>query len=247
MKTHNWRLDYEKQTYSQHGEDGIIKVMTDAIRQPNKFVFEIGWGSGKENMSRNLFEQGWSGIGIDGARQPHPGLIIPDQFQYRCFYVQPDRLSEAFQDVPHDMDFFSLDIDSFDYEVASWALANGYRPKTVCLEFNCHFGPYVQASFPWAPLTLDRPKHVYNKKIFYGCSLARYRQLWEGHGYRWFGFDSSCVNTFFYDPDQVNDLTHWQTLVESDLRYQHDQVQAAIESHPYWIQRRADIYGGPAA
>ena len=55
MKKNKWRLDYESQTYSQHGEDGIIQVLTDAIQHPNRFVFEIGWGSGDQNMSRNLF------------------------------------------------------------------------------------------------------------------------------------------------------------------------------------------------
>lgn len=242
MKTSHWKLPYESQTYSQHGEDGIIKVMTDAIVNPNRFVFEIGWGSGKENMSRNLFEQGWSGVGIDGARLPHPDIVIPEQFEYRCLYVRPDELETAFSGVPKDMDFFSLDIDSFDYEIAAWALSNEYRPKTVCLEFNCHFGPSTRARFPWAPMVPGRPKHVYNKRILYGSSLAQYRSLWESHGYRWFGFDSSCVNTFFYDPDQVTDLGDQPILTEPDLRCQEDRVRPAIAQDPYWQDRCDEIY-----
>ena len=122
-----YHLPYESQTHSQHGEDGIIAVMTQAILDPNRFVFEIGWGSGKQNMSRCLMEQGWSGIGIDGAHQPHPGLVIPDNFQYRQLYVDPSQFASAFEGVPEDMDFFSLDIDSFAPRLSFfWAVGMNY-------------------------------------------------------------------------------------------------------------------------
>lgn len=237
-----YRLPHESRTFSQHGEDGIIRVMTDAINEPNRFVFEIGWGSGKQNMSRCLMEQGWHGIGIDGARSPVPDLRIPDSFQYRGMYVTPHNLDEAFQDVPLDMDFFSLDIDSFDFEVAAWALEHGYRPKTVCLEFNHRFGAQVQASFPWIAPAPGRPKFVYNKRLFHGVSLAKYRALWQAHGYRYFGFDSSCVNVFFYRPDAVSDLAQWPVLEESDLPQQQDLVQPHVMQDPFWCDRLADIY-----
>jgi hypothetical protein len=236
-----YRLPYESQRHSQHGEDGIIDTMTAAIRSPNRFVFEIGWGSGKENMSRNLMEQGWSGIGIDGAREPHPDIRLPDCFEYRMMYVEPSKFDTAFQGVPRDPDFFSLDIDSFDFEVAQWALDNGYRPKTVCLEFNHRFGATVQASFPWAAPAPGRPKFVYNKHWFHGVSLAKYRALWEGRGYRYFGFDSSCVNVFFYDPDQVSKLDH-PVLMPSDLCTQQETVKSVILADAYWGARVDDIY-----
>ena len=237
-----YHLPYESQTYSQHGEDGIIAVMTQAILDPNRFVFEIGWGSGKQNMSRCLMEQGWSGVGIDGAHEPHAGLRIPDNFHYRQLYVDPNQFSTAFAGVPPDMDFFSLDIDSFDFEVARWALDNGYRPKTVCLEFNHRFGPHVQASFPWAEPKPGRRKFVYNKHWFHGVSLAKYRALWETHGYQYFGFDSSCVNVFFYDPSSVGDLGHLPRLDTQVLAVQEDRVYEQILRDDYWRDRVADIY-----
>jgi hypothetical protein len=242
MKKNRWRLDYESQTYSQHGEDGIIKVLTDAIRHPNRFVFEIGWGSGDQNMSRNLFEQGWSGIGIDKDRQPHPDIVIPEQFEYRCLYVRPDELATAFAGVPKDMDFFSLDIDSFDFEIASWVLHNGYRPRTVCLEFNQQFGPDVQASFPWVPMHPGRPKRVHDKIQLYGVSLAKYQKLWTEFGYRFFTVDSSFVNAFFYDPTEVNISPNMPVLDNKHLPAQTDRVRVAIEEHNFWAQKVNDIY-----
>lgn len=216
--------------------------MTAAIRDPNRFVFEIGWGSGNENMSRSLIEQGWRGIGIDGVREPHPGLRLPECFEYRALYVQPDRFGEAFKGVPPDMDFFSLDIDSFDFEVARWALDNGYRPCAVCLEFNHRFGPDVQASFPWAPPYPGRRKFVYNKREFHGVSLAKYRALWQGHGYRYFGFDSSCVNVFFYDPGQVDALDDLPIQSAGDLCTTTDTVREFIQADQYWHTRETEIY-----
>lgn len=242
MKTPRWQLPYESRTHSQHGEDGIIKVMTDAIVNPNRFVFEIGWGSGKENMSRALIDQGWSGIGIDCEHDVHPELVLPDRFQFRKMYVDPDRIGDAFEGVPFDLDFFSLDIDSFDFEVAAWALQNGYRPKTVCLEFNHRFGSTVQASFPWAPMYPGRPKRVYNKSFFHGVSLSKYQALWSQFGYQFFTIDSSKVNVFFFDPDQVNIDPNLPRLANADLGNHDDTVLPVVLANEYWSTRHSEIY-----
>jgi hypothetical protein len=215
--------------------------MTDAICDPNRFVFEIGWGSGVENMSRNLFEQGWHGIGIDGAREPNAALVVPDQFCYRSMYVTPHTLPTAFNGVPQDLDFFSLDIDSFDFDVAYWALNNGYRPKTVCVEINQTFGPDIEASFPWQS-PQNRPKRIYDKRHLYGSSLAKYQVFWCGHGYRFFTIDSSSVNAFFYDPEQVGPIPDVPILGNSELGCQLDRVSSVIDAHPYWQHHRSLIY-----
>ena len=239
-----WRLPYESQRYSQHGEDGIIELLTNAMHHANRFVFEIGWGSGVENMSRNLFEQGWSGIGIDGARQPHPDLVVPSQFCYRAMYVTPDTLSAAFKDVPRDLDFFSLDIDSFDFDVALWAINHGYRPKAVCVEINPAFGPEIEASFPWQP-PQNRPKHIYDKHHLYGSSLAKYQAFWCSYGYRFFTIDSSSTNAFFYDPGWLDPIPDVPVLDNSQLGVQSDSVSAIIDAHPYWQHHRELIYRRP--
>ena len=232
MKSPRWQLPYESRTYSQCGEDGIIKVMTDAIINPNRFVFEIGWGSGKENMSRALIDRGWSGIGIDCEHDLHPGLVLPDRFRFRKMYVDLDRIGDAFEGVPVDLDFFSLDIDSFDFEVAAWALQNGYRPKTVCLEFNHRFGSTVQASFPWAPMYPGRPKRVYDKSFLHGVSLSKYQVLWSQFGYQFFTIYSSRVNL---DPNLPQ-------LDNADLSSHDDTVLPVVLANEYWSSRHSEIY-----
>ena len=42
-------IDYEKRITSQNGEDGIIEVMVNHIKNPNRKFLEIGWGDGGAN------------------------------------------------------------------------------------------------------------------------------------------------------------------------------------------------------
>ena len=54
-------LPYEKQITSQHGEDGIIEQMLNAIINPDKTFLEIGWGDGGSNMTWHLMmDKGWT-------------------------------------------------------------------------------------------------------------------------------------------------------------------------------------------
>jgi len=233
----SYKLPYESRRHSQHGEDGIIQTMTEAIRDPNHYFLEIGWGDGTQNMTRSLIEQGWQGVAIDGAHQPR--IELPAGVKFRSLFITPGNLDQALAGVPRDLDFFSLDIDSFDFEVARWILSRGYRPRAVCLEFNHRFGATSVASFP---CTEQRGKGIYNKHHFHGVSLAKYRQFWQAQGYTYFGFDSSCVNVFFYHSEQVESLAHLPILGDHDLPDPGDQVRSAVEQHRYWRTRLTEIY-----
>lgn len=233
-------LAYETRRYSQHGEDGIIEVMTNAIRQPNRFVLEIGWGDGTMNMSRNLIEQGWQGIGIDMYHSPHQSVNLPPGFEYRQQCISPGNLEDTIRGTPFDLDFFSLDIDSYDFDIAARLLDLGYRPKTVCVEFNHRFGPKVQASFPY--LDGSRPKRVFNKHHFHGVSLAKYQALWQRHGYRFFGFDAAYINLFFYHADTVANLDHLPQHSVDHMPNQADTVLSVVNGNSWWQSRLTDIY-----
>ena len=49
-------LPYEHRTFSQHGEDGILKFLLTFVDDKNKNFLEIGWGNGTVNCCRNLLE-----------------------------------------------------------------------------------------------------------------------------------------------------------------------------------------------
>jgi len=69
----------------------------------------------------------------------------------------------------------------------------------------------------------------------YGSSLAKYIALWTSHGYRYFGFDSTFTNVFFYHPDTVNDLSHLKIYQPEDLPFANDDIMLTmIKMHPIW-------------
>ena len=223
-------LPYEKLGYAQHGETGIIETMTDAIKHKTNMFFEIGFSSGAMNMTRDLFTKGWSGVGVDMYEAPSDKLGPLSKVNYIKCKVEPDNLLDILQEVDVQVDFFSLDIDSYDFEIAEKLLSLGWQPKTVCLEFNPKFGSTAHASFPFRV-----GKKIFNKKGLYGSSLAKYIALWTSHGYRYFGFDSTFTNVFFYHPDTVNDLSHLKIYQPEDLPFANDDIMLTmIKMHPIW-------------
>lgn len=233
-------LNYEEKITSQNGEDGIIKELVSVIKNPNKTFLEIGWGDGGANMTVNLMKQGWGGVAVDQMK-PLPGTTNYPGLIHFQEYVYPNTCKKYLDYIPADCDFFSLDIDSFDYDVAKELLENGFRPKTVCVEINARFGPNAVASFPYVDKK-EFKKKLYRKTSYFGCSLEKYRKFWEKYGYKYFGYDSSATNAFFYHKDYCN-IINLPILTDDIFPYKDDTVmQSIISGHQYWNKRKSLIY-----
>jgi hypothetical protein len=95
-------------------------------------------------------------------------------------------------------DFFSLDIDSFDFWVLKDLLyCHEFRPAVMCLEYLSYYQQHAVSVRP------DLKKY---KKSYCGCSLSAYQKLTERFGYEFFTVDTYGVNSFFYHPDRLTDL-----------------------------------------
>jgi hypothetical protein len=233
-------IDYEEKITSQNGEDGIIKKLISSIKQPNNTFLEIGWGDGGANMTINLMKQGWGGVGIDQST-PLPGTTNYRNFKHFQEYVYPDTCNKYLNYVSTDCDFFSLDIDSFDYDIAKKLLEVGFRPKTVCVEINAKFGPSAVASFPYIDKNKFKKK-LYRKTSWFGCSLEKYRILWKDHGYTYFGYDTSATNVFFYHTNSCNQI-NLPILTDNEFPYRNDnEMKYLISTHPYWTENQDLIY-----
>lgn len=231
----NWLLPYEKQITSQHGEDGIIEQMINAIITPDKTFLEIGWGNGGTNMTWHLMaDNGWRGVGVD-AKEPKKGRDkFPPQFTHMQEFVYPTTCVKYLDLVPLNCDFFSLDIDSFDYEIAKTLFTAGFRPKTVCVEINQRFGAYEYGSFPF-----ETPrKRLYDKMYKHGVSLQKYISFFDHYGYKYFGYDSSCVNAFFYKKDECNNID-LPILKLEDFSYKTNQIRENLKD-TFW-EGKADL------
>lgn len=201
--------DIEFKRYSQHGEDGIIAFLTSAILEPNFYFIEIGCADGRENNSSFLLENGYRGIAIDGDvkkiqsylefcnQKGWSGRVIPQACMIN-FNNVVDIFSHFSMLNP---DVFSLDIDGIDYYVMSHLLIAGFRPRIICLEYNACFRDlpvvvdYNESFSRWA---------FHKSGMYYGTSVASWKQLLSRFGYHFITVDSSGTNCFFVDMEAVD-------------------------------------------
>lgn len=190
--------DNEFKKWSQNGEDGIIKFLHSKLEKRNYRFIEIGCADGMECNSRFLLESGWSGIGVDAdpkkiarfrSMEFDQAILIPEKVTLETI----EGLSSRF---PQDPDFFSLDIDSYDYFIGDYLFRAGFRPKIVCLEVNTFLqGPVtVEYIDPFSRYAIHRGYGLY-----FGCSPEAWRHLWQGYTYC--GMDSTYTNAFFFRGD----------------------------------------------
>ena len=190
-------LPYEYQFSSQHREDGIIDLLCSHIENPDHWAIEIGSGTGEQNMIRNLVEnRGYRGIGHD----LRPAIWTHDDYEHRNCVVALDQLGSLIESWPtRTPDLFSLDIDSFDFWVLKDLLYNhDFRPAVMCLEYLSYYQDQIVSA---------RPGLAKYKKTYCGCSLGAYQLLTERFGYRFFTVDTTGVNSFFYHPNRIRDIT----------------------------------------
>lgn len=212
---------------SQNGEDGIAEHLLGMLPRPNRFFVEIGASDGTENNSSWFaVAHRWQGVMVEGD---------PDKAAYGAFimgglnigvrvlnrFVARDNLDSLCREFGEmEPDYFSLDIDGIDYYVAEGLLQRGFRPKVVVVEYNSCFGPDQAITIPYAAEFNFRTAHESN--LYYGVSLAAWRKLWEGAGYRFVTVDCNGVNAFFMRADCVDEGVSgtWQGLPFAENFYQ---------------------------
>ncbi len=235
-------LPYEKQGYSQYGETGIIEFLTEKIINPKKNFVEIGFGTGNQNMTLDLLDRGFTGIGID-LQDWDP--LTPNRWGDNIHKIQalvdPDNIFDLLKTSDQNCDFFSLDIDSFDFEIAKTLLEKNFHPSVICVEINPWFGSDVEASFPYIAAA---GKKTYTRRHFRGASLQKYINLFKKYNYEFFTLNSwSYHNGFFYDPSRLTSFSapritkvneNNSTEFPDPAIYDPLWLRAAIESHDVW-------------
>lgn len=184
--------DFEFSITSQNGEDGVIDHIFKEIGTTNKFFVEIGVDEqsvhGIECNTLNLAKNGWSGIWIDRKKPPLP---FPDSITFFERHVTAENINEICASAPHDLDFFSIDVDGNDYWL--WK-ALILEPRVLCIEFNQwkdspdYEGDRVQQY---------NPEYVWKGERTFGSSLAELKKLGEEKGYEFYCHTNLPVNAFF--------------------------------------------------
>lgn len=196
---------WEFSGFSQNGEDGIIEVLRQQLREQNRYFVEIGAADGMQNnTSWLLVAQQYSGLMIEGdkrlaarARRLLPGYGIGTEVRHA--FVTRENAVEISRGSPcADPDVFSLDIDGNDYHICRVMLEAGFRPKICAVEYNSAYGADRRLTIKYQEDFNFLRAHP--TQLYYGVSLNAWRQLFATHGYRFVTVERNGVNAFFVDP-----------------------------------------------
>jgi hypothetical protein len=189
---------FEKQVYSQGGEDGIIEKLFELIEPTAHYAVEFGASDGISGSNvRRLYEQGWGGLQIEGDPGEYQKLVantkdLPKVKNLNA-WVWPGNIEHLFEQagVPKDLDFLVIDIDSNDYWI--WKVIHDFRPKVVQIEFNAAFAP------PQSVVVRYHPMNHADSTDYYGASIQALYELGKKKGYELVYCNKSGINLFFVD------------------------------------------------
>ena len=198
---------YERQSFSQFGEDGIISEIFRRIGVTNKFFIEFGVENGLECNTTNLLLQQWEGLWIDGSEKFYKEIqgtfakeISANQLAVLNRFITADNIESLFAEgrVPMEPDLLSIDIDFNDFYI--WEAIKQYRPRVVILEYNAVIMPEIAWTVEY------NENAVSSVTSHFGASLRAYELLGRQKGYCLVGCTFAGVNSFFVREDCVGNF-----------------------------------------
>jgi len=199
-------IRFERQVFSQNGEDGIIAEIFRRIGATNKFFAEVGVGDGLENNTACLLQNGWSGVWVDGDRrhlafaaQEFKPVIDTGHLTILNRMITKSNIASIFAEgrVPEGLDLLSLDIDRNTFFL--WEPLAHLRARVVVVEYNATIPPSDEFCVD------DAPNSMWNAGSYYGASLKTYEKLGEKLGYVLVSCELSGNNAFFLRKDLLTD------------------------------------------
>mgnify|MGYP001220503996 CR=1 FL=1 len=203
--------------YSQNEEDGIIESIFSDIGIENKIFCEIGIGDCIENNTHYLLLKGWKGLWVDSRKKYINKLknkINKNQtiLDFKTKIVTKENInhiiSESFifkENQNKEIDFFSIDIDSYDIDCLSSLVF--LKPRLICIEYNAKFNQNINLEIN----KLNNFKWEYDD--YFGSSLRIINQKLEDMDYVLIATNITGSNAFFVKKKLVKKCkTQGQTL-----------------------------------
>ncbi|MBU4348428.1 hypothetical protein KJ671_02960 [Patescibacteria group bacterium] len=194
-----WLSLYEKNVFSQNGEDGILEKIFQVLRVEKGLCVEFGAWNGKHlSNTYDLIEnKRWSAILIEADKTKFKELA--DNFcgnnKVTCInslvgFDNDNNIEQILRkkSVPINFDFISIDIDGNDYYI--WESMKEYRPKVVAIEFNPTIPPNVEYA------------QKKDMSVSQGSSLKSMYLLGKNKGYELIA--TTLVNALFVDEKYFN-------------------------------------------
>jgi hypothetical protein len=150
-------LNFGSNVYSQRGDDGIIREIFRRIGIENGFFIEFGaWDGIYLSNTRLLFENGWSGMFIEG--DPKKAKKLKDSYSafpdVKCVhgfvYPSSSDKQKTLDDFCNEnkidqIDFLSIDIDGLDLNIFE---SLQRRPTLVAIEGGFSWHPQMNVRVP---------------------------------------------------------------------------------------------------
>ena len=136
------------------------------IGTTNKYFVEFGsngkrfWG-GNTAYLREIF--GMNGLLMDGRQFPY-GIASKEDFQRKIEFITAENINDIFEkyNVPHGIDFLSIDIDGEDYYVIDKLNIEKYKPRVICIETNWTIHPEMKI------VQKHNPNHIWQGNGLFG-------------------------------------------------------------------------------
>lgn len=205
-------------SYSQYGEDVVIRQLCQSIPTPHKFCVEFGAYDGKtiSNTFDLVANFGWRAIYIEANSRRFRKLEQTASEFPRIHAVQalvtpsgPNSLDAILlrQNTPSNFEVLSIDVDGADYEI--WEGLSNFQPSVVIIEHNQSMPPGFEY--------VDRGGHG-----FIGSSATSIYRLARRKGYDL--VDCTATNSIFLREDLfaiagLTPRTVAETFPQNDVCY----------------------------
>jgi hypothetical protein len=188
-------LYYEKQIYSQHGEDGVTEKIIDLIYgndKSSKYYVEFGVENGMECNTRILREKyNWTGLLMDGSNN-NKNINLNQEF------ITKENIISLFKkyNVPSHINLLCIDLDFNDFYILHEVLKL-YTSDIIILEYNSTFKSNEDK------VVIYDKDTMWDGTNYFGASLYSYTKLCEKYNYTLVYVDSSGVNAYYIKNDII--------------------------------------------
>lgn len=214
----------EFRVFSQWGEDGIVRHLTQVVPIERPFFVEFGVEAYHEANTRFLLtDANWSGLVLDSDAHAIDRIRrsrihwLHDLTAVQAWLTR-ENVDEALSThgAEGPIGLLSIDVDGMDYWI--WDAIECVSPAIVIAEYNFRFGREASVTVPYAP-DFDR-RRAHPSLLYYGASLTALARLGARKGYDLIGCGSAGLNAFF---------------VRRDLR---PASLPALSAHDAWLEGR---------
>lgn len=183
----NWMWDLPNHQISsseygaQNGQDGVLNKIFQEIGSTNRYYVEIGYNADHLTRGSNTYmlnsELGWNGLLLD-AQYENKSINLHKHF------ITTQNIISILQhyNVPYELDYLSVDIDSSDLWIGEVLLSptSPYRPRVVSFEYNSHFP--IGSTITMPPVQPgDKVKSV--RHLGFGSSAGSLKAMLNSNGY----------------------------------------------------------------